>query len=59
MKKRKLGGFSYYLSPERIKDYQSKPIEKRLTWLYLGNLLRKNYPGNIIRIQDKFRQGKI
>ena len=52
-------GFDYYLSKERIKDYQKKPPELKLLWLYQGNLLRMSYPEEIIRIQEKFRQGKI
>ena len=59
MKKAKLRGFNYYLSKETIKRYQEKPVELRLKWLYLGNILRKKYPKNIISIQEKFRQGKI
>lgn len=56
MKKR---GFSYYISLEKIKEYQTVPIEKRLMWLYQGNLLRMKYPRDIIELQDKFRQGEI
>lgn len=59
MKKDKPRGFNYYLTKETIKKYQEKPIELRLKWLYLGNILRKKYPKNIIRLQDKFRQGEI
>lgn len=49
-------GFGYGLDEEILKDYQEKPIELRLKWLYMGNLLRKNYSKNIIKIQDKFRE---
>ena len=52
-------GFGYRLSIKTIREYQKKPIEKRLLWLYQGNLLRKLYPKRIIELQDKFRQGKI
>lgn len=58
MKKNKTKGFDYYLIKEAIKNYQEKPIELRLKWLYMGNLLRKGYNKNIIKIQDKFREGK-
>ncbi len=52
-------GFDYYLSKEVIREYQKKPLELRLLWLYQENLLRLRYPKEIIRLQDKFRQGKI
>ena len=59
MRKHKLCGFDYYLSKEKIREYQEKPIELRLKWLYQGNLLRMHYPKHIIRLQERFRQGKI
>lgn len=52
-------GFDYYLSIKAIREYQKIPIEKRLRWLYQLNLLRKAYPKGIIKLQDKFREGKI
>lgn len=52
-------GFGYHLTLKRIREYQRMPIEKRLVWLYQGNLLRKAYPKRIIELQDKFREGKI
>jgi hypothetical protein len=52
-------GFGYHVSMEKIREYQSVSIEKRLEWLYQGNLLRMAYPKEIIELQDKFRQGKI
>lgn len=52
-------GFGYHISLKKIREYQRMPIEKRLAWLYQGNLLRKYYPKSIIELQDKFRQGKI
>jgi len=33
----------YSLTEGQIKRYQEMPIEKRLEWLYLGNLLRKAF----------------
>jgi hypothetical protein len=33
----------YSLTDEQIKQYQEMPLEKRLEWLYLGNLLRKAF----------------
>lgn len=57
-KNRTKKGFSYHINKEVLKDYQEKPIELRLKWLYMGNLLRKSYSKNIIKIQDKFREGR-
>lgn len=33
----------YSISEELIKQYRTMPLEKRLEWLYLGNLLRKAF----------------
>ncbi len=49
-------GFNYYLSNQIIDDYQKKPLPLRLKWLYQGNLLRKNYPQQIINTQNQFRE---
>ncbi|MBU1261479.1 hypothetical protein KKG61_09605 [bacterium] len=51
-------GFDYYLTRERIQAYQEKPPKLRLAWLYFGNLLRKQYPERIIKLQDTFRNEK-
>lgn len=59
MKKSKSCGFDYYLTKEAIRNYQEKPLELRLQWLYMGNLLRKRYSKRIIKLQDWFREGKI
>ena len=48
-------GFEYYLTDEQLRRYQAMPLEKRLQWLYQGNVLRMHYPRRIIRIQDRFR----
>ena len=56
MKKNKTPGFDYYLSMEIIREYQKKPLELRLKWLYMGNLLRKGYPKEIINRQEKLRK---
>jgi hypothetical protein len=53
------GGFKYTVSLEQIRDYSRWPIEKRLAWLYQGNVLRKAYPRRIKELQDKFRKGLI
>lgn len=55
----KKSGFGYYASREKIKEYQAMPIEKRLLWLYQGNLFRMSYPKEIIEIQEKFRRAII
>ncbi len=59
MKKKNRQGFDYFLSKEVIKRYQAKPPEMRLAWLYMGNLLRMQYPENIIKLHNRFREGKI
>lgn len=56
---RKSTGFDYHLSIKKIREYSAISIEKRLTWLYQLNQLRKFYPKQIIELQDKFREGKI
>ncbi len=58
MKKSKIQGFDYYLSKETLEGYKVKPIELRLKWLYMGNLLRMSYKKDIVKIQDKFRELK-
>ncbi len=52
-------GFSYYLNKKMIKEYLKWDNEKKLKWLYFGNLLRKNLPKKIKKIQEKFRKGEI
>ncbi|MBI5969892.1 MAG: hypothetical protein HY884_01920 [Deltaproteobacteria bacterium] len=56
MRKTKHCGFDYYLSKDMIKRYCEKPVETRLKWLYMGNLLRMGYAKKIVKIQDEFRQ---
>jgi len=55
--KKFLKGFSYSLSLEKIRNYRKISLEKRLQWLYYGNILRNGYPKRIVRLQDKFRSG--
>jgi len=57
--KDKFCGFGYHIALKKIREYQKMSIEKRIAWLYQGNLLRKSYPKKIIALQDEFRQGKI
>ncbi len=56
---KKKRGFDYYLSSEVIEEYRKTPVELRLQWLYMGNLLRMGYSKKVIDIQDRFREGKI
>ncbi len=53
------GGFRYTVSLKQIREYSLWPIERRLVWLYQGNLMRKAYPKRIREIQDKFRKGLL
>ena len=50
-------GFDYYLSKDVINDYRNTPLELRLQWLYMGNLLRMGYDKKTIEIQERFREG--
>jgi hypothetical protein len=59
MTKSKSMGFRYYLSDEMLERYQKKPVALRLQWLYMANVLRKGYSRRTIKIQDRFREGKI
>ncbi len=59
MGKNKSAGFRYYLSDEILERYQKKPVALRLQWLYMVNVLRKGYSKRTIKIQDRFRGGKI
>lgn len=52
-------GFYYHVTLGKIHQYQGVPIEKRLAWLYAGNVLRMKYPKRIRQIQDKFRHAEI
>lgn len=52
-------GFGYKVSLEKIRQYRKMPVEKRLMWLYQGNMLRMFYPKRVVELQDKFREGKI
>ena len=51
-------GFDYYLSPEVIEEYRKTPMNLRLQWLYMGNVLRMGYSKKVIETQDQFREGK-
>lgn len=58
MDRKKGKGFYYYITKKQIKDYCEWSIERRLEWLYLGNLMRKSLPKRIIEIQESFRKNK-
>ncbi|MCD6228337.1 MAG: hypothetical protein J7K17_02535 [Candidatus Omnitrophica bacterium] len=49
--------FSYHLTLKKIKEYHKIFPERKLQWLYYGNILRSNYSKKIIRLQEKFRKG--
>jgi len=51
-------GFDYYLSREALEGYKKKSLKLRLEWLFYGNILRKNYPKEIIEKQERLR-GKL
>jgi hypothetical protein len=57
MEKKK--GFSYILTKEKIDEYRSWPIERRLKWLFIANKIRRYLPKKTIEIQEAFREGKI
>ena len=52
-------GFDYHITLKRILQYQKLLLEKRLTWLYQGNLLRRLYPKEVIELQEKIPCRKI
>ncbi len=49
-------GFYYFISKKTLKEYKKWSIERKLEWLYLGNLLRKSLPSKTIKIQEMFRE---
>ncbi len=59
MAKSRSHGFRYYLSDDMLERYRKKPVALRLQWLYMANVLRKGYSRRTIKIQDRFRQGRI
>lgn len=52
-------GFTYTVSRERIDEYRTWPLDRRLQWLLFANKMRKFLPPKTIRFQEAFRQGKI
>jgi len=52
-------GFSYVVSRERIEEYRTWSMERRLKWLFLANKMRKLLPKKTIELQEAFREGKI
>ncbi|OGW37802.1 MAG: hypothetical protein A2010_12230 [Nitrospirae bacterium GWD2_57_9] len=59
MSKSSKKGFDYFLTRQILEEYGKTPLELRLQWLYMGNLLRMGYDRKIVEIQDKFREAKI
>jgi len=58
VKEKPAKGFSCFVSREQIETDCRWPLERRLQWLLLGNLLRKSLPSRTIQIQEAFRQRK-
>ena len=56
MNRKKRKGFYYSVSKVQIKNYRKWSVERRLEWLYLGNLMRKSLPKKIVEIQESFRK---
>jgi hypothetical protein len=52
-------GFIYTLSREQIDEYAKWPLDRRLTWLFYANKMRRLLPKKTIEIQEAFRQAKI
>jgi hypothetical protein len=48
-------GYEYYLDEEKISQYSNWSAEEKLRWLSEWNELRKYYPKEIIRRQEKLR----
>lgn len=41
---------------DKILAFREKPLELRLKWLYMGNLLRMGYSNKVKEIQDGLRE---
>jgi hypothetical protein len=52
-------GYRYYLSDETLEQYRKKPMALRLQWLYMANVFRMGYSRRTIKMQDRFRSGKL
>ena len=59
MEKNNRTGYCYYLSDETLEQYRKKPIALRLQWLYMANVLRMGYSRRTIKMQDRFRAGRM
>lgn len=53
------GGFDHYVDDEKLREYRSWPVERKLAWLMAGLKLRQLLPERVRDIQDKFRRGEI
>jgi hypothetical protein len=56
--KKALTGFRYHLDLEKIREYRRFSLERRLLWLYYGNVLRSKYPKRVIKLQEKLRRSR-
>lgn len=47
------------LDDEILENYRKKPLELRLEWLFIGNVLRKSCSKTIKLLQQKFRKSTV
>ena len=52
-------GFTYTVDQEKIDEYRSWPMDRRLQWLFLANKMRKSLLRKTIELQEAFRKGEI
>jgi hypothetical protein len=57
VKKARPSGFEYFVDDETLRSYGKKPLLLRLRWLYMGNLLRRSYPPEVLKLHQRFREG--
>ena len=57
--KNKETGFDYYLEEDILKDYGKWTADEKLKWLTAANRIRKYYPKEIVKEQEKLRRGEV
>ncbi|MEW6686547.1 MAG: hypothetical protein AB1393_10140 [Candidatus Edwardsbacteria bacterium] len=57
-KDKKSGGFYYDVEEGKIIEYIKWSPERKLKWLYAGNLLEKQLPKKIKNLHKTFRRGE-
>jgi hypothetical protein len=55
VKEKPATGFAYHLDDETLRRYRARPPELRLRWLYMGNVLRKAYPPETLKLHERLR----